>query len=256
MPDATQHLDEALCSELLDMTAMIGDLDTPDQVLEHLHKITSRKLDINVLGAVQLPREFGDFDAVVDRKTIFLHQSVPREWWKEYARTSRDHPSLIYAMAQLSLAPFTVTETMQKLDPVGADRWSVDLSLKHGMRDSLACPVGGRWVFPYWSADVMTKRLTPQLRAMLFMAANFAVIRLQELVGNKAKRLNQSVALTPRETAVLFSLSRGKRAAETAVELEIGEETVRTHLKKAQAKLEARTQSFAVAKAIRQRLIP
>ena len=41
-----------------------------------------------------------------------------------------------------------------------------------------------------------------------------------------------------------------------AAELELGEETVRSHIKKAQAKLQAHNRTHAVAQALRLRLIP
>ena len=52
-------------------------------------------------------------------------------------------------MARLALAPFTMTETMRMLQPVGLDRWPQELALKYGIRDHLTCPVGGRWVSLY-----------------------------------------------------------------------------------------------------------
>lgn len=32
---------------------------------------------------------------------------------------------------------------MTMLQPLGIDRWAVDLELKDGIRDGLVCPVGG-----------------------------------------------------------------------------------------------------------------
>ena len=79
--------------------------------------------------------------------------------------------------------------------------------------------------------------LTPQERALLFMGASFAAIRLQRLIDPYIMRLGRGSSLTPRELAVLRHLSNGKRVREIARLLELGEETVRSHLKKAQAKL-------------------
>ena len=59
-----------------------------------------------------------------------------------------------------------------------------------------------------------------------------------------------------RELAVLRLLSIGCPTKEVAAQFELGEETVRSHLKKAQAKLGVHGTSHAVAQAIRQRLIP
>ncbi|MBU2532038.1 MAG: LuxR C-terminal-related transcriptional regulator [Alphaproteobacteria bacterium] len=258
MAEISQHDIDRFCSELHDLTGSIGQMEAPGEVLDRLHEATCRDLGINVMGAALLPEEWGDFEKIVIDQTLFLHESVPAGWWEEYSKRSRSHPSPIYAMAELSLAPFTITESMRTLDLVGEDRWSVELAHRFGIRDALACPVGGRWLFAFWSSDVMTDRLTPIVRAMLFMAANFAVIRLDRLIGapRPAAHRSDKFNLTARELAVLRCLSDGNRIADTARILQIGDETVRTHLKKAQNKLNARTQTHVVAKAIRLQLIP
>ena len=38
---------------------------------------------------------------------------------------------------------------------MGIDRWTVELGQKHGIRDFLGCPVGGRWIFVCWSRKVI-----------------------------------------------------------------------------------------------------
>ena len=68
--------------------------------------------------------------------------------------------------------------------------------------------------------------------------------------------IGKGTALTARELAVLRLLSNGKRTRETAELLGLGEETVRSHLKKAQAKLGVQERSHAIAQAIRLHLIP
>jgi DNA-binding CsgD family transcriptional regulator len=62
--------------------------------------------------------------------------------------------------------------------------------------------------------------------------------------------------LTPRELSVLRLLSLGHRVAEISRELGLGEETIRSHVKKAQTKLGVRNSMHAVAQAMRLRLIP
>jgi PAS domain S-box-containing protein len=58
-------------------------------------------------------------------------------------------------------------------------------------------------------------------------------------------------SLSPRERQVLGLLSEGQTSAETAASLGIGEETVQTHVRRAMAKLSARTRTEAVATALR-----
>jgi DNA-binding NarL/FixJ family response regulator len=65
----------------------------------------------------------------------------------------------------------------------------------------------------------------------------------------------QLPGLTPREREVLRLLSDGHSNVEIGKRLFISPETVRTHVRKAMAKLEADTRTEAVAKALRQSLI-
>jgi LuxR family quorum sensing-dependent transcriptional regulator len=248
--------DPRLSSELLGYTVSIEKIDTPDDVLDRLHAITWQCCRLSVLGAALLPLKWGDLSGVEKGKTVFLHKSAPEGWWNEHIELSRMHPGPGSMFAQLALAPFTMSETMRRVEPLGIDRWPFELALKYGMRDRLNCPVGGRWVVTYWSRHVLTSILSQQARALLFMGATFAAIRIQHLIGSHARRVGKGVSLTPRELAVLRSLSIGNHIKETALHLELGEETVRSHLKKAQAKLGVHDRTHAVAEAMRQHLIP
>jgi LuxR family quorum sensing-dependent transcriptional regulator len=141
------------------------------------------------------------------------------------------------------------------LDPVGIDRWSVDLAHKYGMRDGYACPVGGRWVVVFWSPRVFDHSFTQQTRGLLYMAASAAAVRLEHLLAYEGRRIDSRACLTPRERAVLRHASLGQTLQETAKALGLGEETVRSHLKKAQAKLGTRNRTHTVAEAMRDLLI-
>jgi len=90
---------------------------------------------------------------------------------------------------------------------------------------------------------------------LLFMGASFAAIQLEKLVGPQAARIGERQALTPREVAVLRLLADGCRVADAATHLRLGEETIRSHVKKAQAKLRARNSTHAVTQAMRRHLI-
>jgi DNA-binding CsgD family transcriptional regulator len=243
-----------LGSEMLQFTSSIKKLDAPDEVLNGLHKVASQSTPLNVLGAALFPVRCGDWSSLEKGKTVFLHNSVPEGWWDEHIELSRKHTGFGFMFAQLSLAPFTMSELMRTLEPLGVDRWPFELALKYGMRDRLNCPVGGRWVVTFWSRKVLS--LSEEARAILFMGATFAAMRLQKLVGPQVGRIGKGVALTARELAVLRLLSIGHPMREVATLLELGEETVRSHLKKAQAKLGVHDRTHAVAQAIRQRLIP
>jgi DNA-binding CsgD family transcriptional regulator len=124
------------------------------------------------------------------------------------------------------------------------------------MRDGLTCPVGGRWLVAFWSRNELSTIMTQPLRIMISAAASVAALRLNQLVDPDARIFGQHAQLTPRELAVLRLVSTGARSSEVAKALGLGEETVRSHMKRAQNKLGARNRPQAVAEAVRQHLIP
>jgi DNA-binding CsgD family transcriptional regulator len=243
--------------DMLRFTSKIDDYTAPDEALDGLHTVTSQNCQLSVLGAYMFPLRWGDWDAPLNERNVFIHRSVPDGWWEEYDELRHKHPGVGVTLAQLALAPFTMSDIMRSLEPVGVERWPLELAMKYGMRDSLTCPVGGRWAVAYWSRHVLSGRLTDEERAILFMGATFAAIRLQKLSKPQPDRLvGDGTALTPRELAVLRLASVGRQIREIADLLGLGEETVRSHMKKAQAKLGVRNRVHAVAQAIRRRLIP
>jgi len=243
-----------LAADLLRFTEAVDRLGTPKAVLDTLDKITWQPCRAHVLGASLLPLDFGTTNSLVLGKTVFLHKSTPKGWWEQRMQLSAISPAPGDVAARLALAPFTISEVMKSLEPIGVDRWAVELNLKHGMRDFFACPIGGRWLFAYWSPKMM--QLEDDQRALLYLGAAFATTRLQKLAPPHIGRLGKGTSLTPRELSVLRSLSLGHRVAEISKHLGLGDETVRSHIKKAQTKLGVRNTVQAVAQAVRLRLIP
>jgi DNA-binding CsgD family transcriptional regulator len=255
---AEPHLGLAdLQADAIDYASHIGELRTPDDVLNDLSAITSRHLPLCVLGAVRFSMKAIDWSSLLLGKTVFLHKDVPDGWWEEHIAHApgRFAPNLF--LGRSSLASNTWTEIQHMFQPIGVDRWSFELALKHGMRDGLTCPVGGRWVVLFWSRKVLSRILTQPCRIMICAAANFAALRLEQLVGPDASRFGSfRPRLTSRELAVLRLVSMGRKSAAIAHELGVGEETVRSHLKKAEAKLGVSNRTHAACEALRENLIP
>jgi LuxR family quorum sensing-dependent transcriptional regulator len=231
-------------------------LSTPEDVLNGLHAVTCAIFDLRVLGALRIPRKLTDWDSMRLGKTVFLHKEVPRGWWEEWWTFAQHNSPIGYMMGRASIAPFTWTESMQLLQPIGIDRGGYELALKYHMRDGFTCPVGGRWLVMFWSRKVLSKALLQPARIMIFGASSFAALRLEQLVGMVSNcDGGTQPPLTARELAVLRLAAMGKPDKEIAKALELGDETVRTHMKKAQAKLGVRNRTHAVAEGIRQYLI-
>jgi LuxR family quorum sensing-dependent transcriptional regulator len=246
-----------LGQKLLAYTLGVAELDVPEAVLDGLHAVTSSAFDLRVLGAFRLPRRVTDWDSMRVGRTVFLHREAPEGWWDEWRTFAEYNNPIGYMMMRASIAPFTWTESLQLLQPIGIDRGGYELGLKYHMRDGLACPVGGRWVVVFWSTKVLSRTLTQTARIMIFGAASFAAMRLEQMIGAVTDCGGGLVPrLTPRELAVLRLVAMGKPDKQVSKELMLGEETVRTHMKKAQAKLGVRNRTHAVAEALRQHLIP
>ena len=248
------HFPNGLAEKLLNYSCDVPNAKTPKEVLDGLHAITSKRLHLNVLVAIRFPERVTDLQSLVIGKTVFLHDLAPKGWWDEWIRQTPHKLPIGYMLARMSLGPHTATESLQMLEPIGADRWGFELALKHGVRDMFSCPVGGRWLVTFWSAAPLGKEFTDGERIMIFAAASFAALRLDQLAPLSPP--SPDYILTPRELAVLRLLSAGMPFKEMAQYLGIGEETVRTHLKKLQLKLGVRNRTHAVAEALRRHLIP
>ena len=245
-----------LQARLVDYASRIGELRTSDEVLEALHAIITKSLPLSVLGAVRFPVNAAGWSEIRLGKSVFLHKDVPDGWWEEHVALSQGRFSPILFLARSSLASFTWTEVQRLFEPVGIDRWSHELALKYGMRDGLTCPVGGRWAVAFWSRRVLSDILTQPCRIMIFAAANFAALRLEQLAGPDVSRIGSRTRLTSRELAVLRLVSAGGQTRDIAHALGLGEETIRSHLKKAETKLGVRNRTHAACEALRQALIP
>jgi LuxR family quorum sensing-dependent transcriptional regulator len=247
--------DGDLRARLFQYCSGVDALCKPPDVLDALHDAVFGYHKLHVLGAGQFPYKFGDWGSIKVGETVFVHRTAPAGWWEEYAILAQRGFDPGMMMARVSLAPSTWSETTRMLEPIGLDRWPHELALKYGMRDGFTCPVGGRWVVAFWSPRLLSKELPDASRAALFMAASFAAMRLEKLVGPKPRRLGKLARLTPRELAVLRWASLGKQVHGIAQGLGLGSETVRSHLKKAQDKLGALNRTHAVAEAMRQKLV-
>jgi DNA-binding CsgD family transcriptional regulator len=244
-----------LHESLIDYANRVHDLRSPGDVLNELHDIT-KKVSLSVLGAARFPPKAAGWDSLRPGSSVFLHKGVPKGWWEEYQTLARGKFRPLLFLAQSSMAPYTWAEAKQMVEPIGIDRWSEELFLKYGIRDALSCPVAGRWVVVFWSRKDLSKGLERQTRNMVFAAATFSALRLEQLTRPDFARTEGPARLTPRAIAVLRLISTGARHREVAKALQIGEETVRSHLKKVQIKLGVHNRAHAVAEALRQNLIP
>ena len=245
-----------LHARLIDYAGRVGEFRSPADVLEELNAITTQSLPLSVMGAARFPLKSGDWEFLQIGKSIFLHKDVPEGFWEEYSGLMQGKFRPMYFLAMTSMASHTWTEVRRMFEPIGVDELKYNLELRYGMRDGLCCALGGRWLVMFWSRKELSRILTQPLRIMIFAAASSAALRLEQLAPPDPKRLGSRACLTPREISVLRLVSTGAKYHDIAQTLGLGDETVRSHLRKAQAKLGARNGAHAVAEAMRQQLIP
>jgi DNA-binding NarL/FixJ family response regulator len=85
--------------------------------------------------------------------------------------------------------------------------------------------------------------------------ARMVIASMQPRQAGAGAAIANPYHLTPREKDVLASLARGNSYKLIAAEFEISVDTVRTHLKKIYEKLQVHSQTEAVSKAIKERLV-
>ena len=252
---ARERLDVILLEQVFSLAENLMSFETPIDVLTALGTAIIGRTPLKVLGAARITPQPFDWERAKVGETVFLSKDSPQGWWQEYESLARTYLDQDLMMARASLAPFTWTESRRMLEPIGIDRWPYDLALKYGMRDGFTCPVGRRWLIAFWSPKLLSSGCKWESRAIIFLAANYAALRLEQILPANARLVPRKSRLTPRELAVLRLSSLGQAAAEVSSALGLGEETIRSHLKKAQQKLGARNRTQAVAEAIRQHLI-
>ena len=182
---------------VFDYAHSVLEQQTPSDVLNALHDITTKSLSLPVLGAARFPPKATGWDSAQLGDSIFLHKGVPTGWWEEYETLARGKFRLLLFLAQSSMAPCTWSEAKQALRPTGNDRWSDDLFLKYGIRDAFCCPVGGKWAIIFWSRKILSeKTLERQIRSLIFAAASFSALRLEEVIrpGRVHKELSAQSA--------------------------------------------------------------
>jgi len=247
---------KALRAALWECPGRIAECKNPQEVIDRLDDSLRNHSRLRVLGAARFPTKCGDWERIKLDETLFRHKSTDAKWWCEYLARARISHDPIVMLARVSLAPFTWSEGQKILGLVGADRWVLDLCLKHGMRDGFTCPIGARWMVSFWSPQPLSDALSAATRAALYMVASSAAMRLEELLTPGAGGTADRPRLTPRELAVLRSASFGRKISDTARALGLSAETVRTHVKNAHQKLGTRTITHAVAEAMRWRSFP
>ena len=78
-----------LHQRVFDYAHSVLEQQTPSDVLNALHDITTKSLSLPVLGAARFPPKATGWDSAQLGDSIFLHKGVPTGWWEEYETLAR-----------------------------------------------------------------------------------------------------------------------------------------------------------------------
>jgi DNA-binding CsgD family transcriptional regulator len=222
---------------------------TPAETLAALQNAVEAVVNVaNVAWPTPTKDEYADGFARI------WHSSLPAAFRRDFRSLVAENGASILTQAALH-SPFaaTYTEVMQRFQPSGKDRWIFDLLQDHGVRDGFFCPAGPALI-GFWSPHPLQGKLALNRSFRMQLEANAAVVgyRLQEFTR---KTVEDTEALSPRESAVLRHLASGEHLPEVAERMGISIHTARTHQRRAQRKLGARTPLAAAVCAVRRGLI-
>jgi DNA-binding CsgD family transcriptional regulator len=221
-------------------------LRQPDEVLDMLQHVSLRHPQPLVVACAWDLRLYNTdgYEGQLTRD-VFYHPDFPTAVHVEHrARIARDGtlPQLSIAIKNIS-NPATMTELMQTLQLTGEERWPFDLYRKFGYRDCLYC------TFRHWGVQFAARQplqLERGARFQLAQAASVAAERLEQLVAKRRRTASSIPKLSAREKLVLLMAATGRTREETAEELHVGLETVRTYIRRILRKLGARNIAHAV----------
>nr|WP_279327519.1 LuxR family transcriptional regulator [Chelativorans petroleitrophicus] len=204
----------------------------------------------------------------LELKHVTFHMNVSRAGPINYPFVRTTTPEWIFRymlMNYVSIDP-VVRAGFSATEPFGWHEIQMNEREKAVITDSQAHGVGAHGhCFP--TVDRFSRRSILSISGdgslegwLSFIEQNFSFLRqAAQLIHEKAlAELSLSIAapaLAPREAECLLWTARGKDSKAIAAILEISEYTVRSYLRTARQKLECRTLSQAVAKAIQQGLI-
>lgn len=222
----------------------------PVDVLNELDRIVARTLGVRVYGAWWVLVSEAEPDYLIGRN-VFIHSSVSKAYVAEFLQLYAKYgTSPLGREARLNGGPATWSELARRLKLTGTDRWFLDLTQRHGMRDGMHCAQGDVLV-SYHAKKVL--KLTEENRAILNAGAQLAASHLKRVMVGK--RSASTPELTAREVAALRWYSLGEEPAEIAGRMGVGVGSVNTYLDRAKKKLNAKSRAHAVRIAIFSRLL-
>jgi LuxR family quorum sensing-dependent transcriptional regulator len=222
-----------------------------DKLMNLVDEIAFAERGLHCMGWLRVPLRW--FDVMeAPEPLIKLHKSVPKKWLEEWTLRIRQWPDVDVLYGFTVPMTYTNSELRSRAHLTGGDEWTLEVQQRHGIWDTLICPVAGRFLFAYWSKKNIELDYSDRVILHLLAALVCHKVWAEQPVLEQFENPN----LRPRELACLKCYSLGKDVNGTAEHLGLSQETVKEYLKNARRKLKARTTTQAVANALRMRLMP
>ena len=123
----TARIEHIMRGNLVEYTAQVAQYNSPISVLDALNEAIIQDITLHVLGAKRFGVNLRDREDLKVGENVFIHKSVPEDWWDAYYALSKNAYAPVIMMARHCLSPYTWTECLRMLEPVGIDRWAHEL---------------------------------------------------------------------------------------------------------------------------------
>ncbi len=233
-------------NDTFDAIERIDRAKTPDDLIAALASVAAQfGFDATAIAAFPHP------DIPFDKRVLAHHW--PNGWFEHYMERNYVAVDPVFRHSTTSLRPFEWSEAHYEKKSKAAD--VMNEAAEFGFAAGFCVPT----LTPHGPINVTfggrRSELSREDRGLLHLAAIYAQFRATELLSEKLRTGNSGPALSPREREVLRWCAAGKTTRQIADALGISQHTVLTHIAGACRKLEARTRTAAVAKAMSAGLI-
>ena len=219
-----------------EFAAGVATLRTPLSVLDGLSKL-SRECDVQPCAAWFLPRGLIGFTwRWHPGETLFVDRHVSKDFFPRYRQAFEANGfSFMSLKARLASLPFTFAEAEKEAKATRSrNQWIFPFMRGFNMNDGLYCSYR-KWHCIFVSPQLLA--LSPGQRALLSVAAQFAIGRIETIVVSPRKRGSSKYKVTPREQEVLQQLAVLGDIASVAKALDLTKDAVDAHLRNVRAKV-------------------
>jgi DNA-binding CsgD family transcriptional regulator len=198
-----------------------------------------------------------DYSLPKEELTFAWRSTYPEDWGHYYAERDCLRFDPVALSARGDKGPFFWADLKYMLHLTPLQTSFLALANEAGLYNGIGLPFVGPNSLQGGIALATLTSDTPHVRDLdlLWSISNLFYRRLRELILGPVTTLEKHVRLTPRETDILTLSAEGLTDRAIAENLNIADNTVNTHFRKAYAKFDAHSRVQAYARAVKMGLI-